>query len=41
MLWHWMRMAAIARHRVAWVAAGSNPATWPLHMAAIRAVYGY
>jgi hypothetical protein len=39
--WHMLRMAAIGRHRIVWRACGSNPATWPTHMALIRAVYGY
>jgi hypothetical protein len=41
MLWHMMRMVAIARHRAVWIAEGAKPETWPAHMALIRAVYGY
>jgi hypothetical protein len=41
MIWHMLRAAAIARHRIVGRAAGSNPQTWELHMVAIRAVYGY
>ncbi len=39
--WHVLRAAAIARHRLVWIAAGSRAETWSLHMAAIRSVYGY
>jgi hypothetical protein len=41
MMWHALRAAAIVRHRLVWAACGRNPDTWPLHMAMIRAVYGY
>lgn len=41
LMWMMLRQAAIARHRLAWEAAGANPATWPVHMAMIRAVYGF
>jgi hypothetical protein len=40
-MWHLMRQAAIARHYAVWVACGRNRKTWPLHMAMIRAFYGY
>jgi hypothetical protein len=39
--WHMLRAAAITRHRILWNACGSNPVIWELHMALIRAVYGY
>ena len=41
MMWIMMRNSAWARHRIAWRLAGSDPDTWPLHEAMIRAVYGW
>lgn len=39
--WALMRQAAYSRHLAVWVAFGANPATWPLHVAVITAVYGW
>lgn len=42
MVWAALRRAAIARHRVVWLALeGGDPERWPAHMALIRAVYGW
>ena len=41
-MWHAMRTAAIARHRlVNAMFEGGCPYRWIWHMAAIKAVYGY
>jgi hypothetical protein len=42
MIWHMLRLAAIARHRVWWHTVESgNPEKWPDHMRMVRSVYGY
>lgn len=40
-MWELMRQAAYVRHYTLWLACGANPATWPMHVAVITAVYGY
>ena len=40
--WHMLRAAAVARHIWWWrYMEGGDPALWPAHAVAIRAVYGY
>lgn len=42
MIWHALRLAAIARHRMWWrMFEGGDPEKWPAHMEMIRSVYGY